>query len=65
MSSSNPDFSKIKEFEGCNWVLVVHPHMLQNGWKFRKEAEDSRFLDHLYGLPCMDRIFTKFDPYYT
>ena len=39
--------------------------MLQNGWEFRKEGEDSRFVDHLYELPCMHGLYTKCDPQYT
>ena len=39
--------------------------MLQIGWEFRKEAEDSLFMNHLYGLSCMHSIYTKCDPYFT
>ena len=44
---------------------MVHPHMLQNGWEFRKAAEDTRFMDHLYGLSSMHGIYTKCDSKYT
>jgi putative glutathione S-transferase len=58
-------FRGLKGLEEVIGVSVVHPHMLQSGWEFRKEAEDYRFIDHLYGLPCMHRLYTKCDPDYT
>ena len=41
-------FRQLKGLEELIGVSVVHPHMLQSGWEFRKEGEDSRFVDHLY-----------------
>ena len=39
--------------------------MLQIGQEFRKGAEVSLFMNHLYGLSCMHSIYTKYDPYFT
>ena len=39
--------------------------MLQIGWEFQKKAEDSLFMNHLYGVSCMHSIYTKYDPYFT
>lgn len=58
-------FRQLKGLEESIGVSVVHPHMLQSGWEFRKATEDSRFMDHLYELPCMHGLYTKCDPQYT
>ena len=58
-------FRQLKGLVDLIGVSVVHPHMLQSGWEFRKAAEDYRFIDHLYELPYMHRLYTKCDPEYT
>jgi putative glutathione S-transferase len=58
-------FRRLKNLDEAIEVSLVHPHMLQSGWEFRKEQEDSRFVDNLYGLPCLHRLYAKCDPGYS
>ncbi len=52
-------FRKIKELEHLVGVTAVHPHMLENGWEFRAEA------DPLYGFRHLYQLYTKADPHYS
>jgi len=50
---------KIKGLENLIGVTSVHPHMLENGWEYKSEAEP------LYGFRYHHQFYTKADPHYS
>jgi len=51
-------FRKLKELESLIDVTVVHPHMLEKGWRFDKP-------EPLYGFDYMYQLYTKADANYS
>lgn len=56
-------FRHLKQLEQHISVSVVHPHMLENGWEFRKD--EAEFNDHLYGYEFLHQVYTQAEPQYT
>ncbi len=52
-------FRKLKQLEALIPVTIVHPHMLEDGWRFAPDPEP------LYGLPFLHQIYTKARPTYS
>ena len=57
-------FRKLKKLESLIDVSVVHPHMLDHGWEFRKDFEGATG-DNLYNSKFLHEIYTKAKPDYT
>ena len=56
-------FRSLKGLEAHIGVSVVHPHMLENGWEFNREQEQTR--DQLYDLDYMYQLYLKAAPGYS
>ncbi|STY30985.1 S-transferase [Legionella wadsworthii] len=55
-------FRKIKKLEDYIDISIVHPHMLENGWEFKKGMGATG--DLLYGLDYLYELYTKADNQY-
>lgn len=55
---------KLKELEKHISVSVVHPDMLEQGWRFASEHHPypAATVDHLYGSQYLHQIYTRADP---
>ena len=51
-------FRKLKGLESIIPVTVVHPHMLEHGWKFDEP-------EPIYGFQYAHQLYSKADPHYT
>src|SRR5690554_842094 len=56
-------FRSLKGLEAHIGVSVVHPHMLEHGWEFNREQEQTR--DQLYDLDYMYQLYLKAAPGYS
>ncbi|PWY56806.1 glutathione-dependent reductase [Legionella qingyii] len=56
-------FRKLKKLEDYIDVSIVHPHMLEKGWEFKKEMGATG--DTLYGLNYLYELYVKADTNYT
>ena len=56
-------FRSLKGLEAHIGVSVVHPHMLENGWEFDREQEQTR--DQLYDFDYLYRLYLKAAPGYS
>jgi len=52
-------FRSIKGLENLIGMTAVHPHMLENGWEYRSEAEP------LYGFRYHHQLYTRADARYS
>jgi len=52
-------FRKLKGLEGMIPISVTHPHMLENGWEYKPEAEP------VYGFHYHYQLYTKADAHYS
>ncbi|KTC71729.1 S-transferase [Legionella birminghamensis] len=50
-------FRKLKKLESIIDVSIVHPHMLDNGWEFKKDSNATG--DKLYDLKFLHQLYTK------
>ena len=57
-------FRSLKKLEDYIGISVVHPHMLENGWEFKKGI-DGTTGDTLYGLHYLYELYCKADSQYT
>lgn len=56
-------FRSLKGLEAHIGVSVVHPHMLENGWEFDREQEQTR--DQLYDFDYLYQLYLKAAPGYS
>ncbi|KTD71494.1 MULTISPECIES: glutathione S-transferase family protein [Legionella] len=56
-------FRKLKKLEDFIDVSIVHPHMLEKGWTFKKEMGATG--DVLYGLNYLYELYVQADSKYT
>ena len=56
-------FRKIKKLESIIGLSIVHPHMLEKGWEFRKGMGATG--DSLYGLSYLYELYVKANPQYS
>lgn len=56
-------FRSLKKLEPYIDVSIVHPHMLENGWTFKKDGVATG--DKLYGLHYLHELYTKADSQYS
>ena len=56
-------FRKLKKLEDYISLSIVHPHMLERGWEFKKEMGATG--DTLYGLHYLYELYCKVDNQYT
>ncbi|MBI2786017.1 MAG: glutathione S-transferase family protein [Legionella longbeachae] len=56
-------FRKLKKLEDYIDVSIVHPHMLEHGWMFKKEMGATG--DTLYGLNYLYELYVKADKNYS
>ncbi len=56
-------YRKLKKLDDYIEVSIVHPHMLENGWTFKKEMGATG--DALYGLNYLYELYIKADNKYT
>jgi len=54
---------RLKGLEAHIDVSVVHPHMLENGWEFRRG--DTRYADRANGCEFLHQVYTRDAPDYT
>ncbi len=53
-------FRKLKGLEGIIGLIVVHPHMLENGWELRDENGNS--IDPLHGRRFLHQVYASVVP---
>ncbi|MBN9229644.1 MAG: glutathione S-transferase family protein [Legionella sp.] len=56
-------FRTLKKLEDFIDISIVHPHMLEQGWEFKKEMGATG--DNLYNLAYLYELYLKADPHYT
>lgn len=56
-------FRKLKKLDDYISLSIVHPHMLEHGWEFKKEISATG--DTLYGLRYLYELYLKAEPHYT
>ena len=55
-------FRKLKNLENIIGISIVEADMLEQGWTF---AQDSKYVDHLYGVKYMHELYTRADKKFT